>query len=112
MAEEVILREPGDLLRFATPEEAARYMEPVDVRHGEWTAWDATGRVLEPAVEEVRRGRGVFSVAVEQVVLHATEAQDPGGLTDAIHEWLLKRGLDAPPPANVEEALSAWRRLG
>jgi hypothetical protein len=53
----MILRELGDLVRFPTLDEAARHMEPVEVRHGEWTAWDVTGRVLSRRSEQTRRGR-------------------------------------------------------
>jgi hypothetical protein len=109
---DVILRESGDLLRFATLDDAAREMEPIDVRNGEWTAWDVTGRVLEPTVERTRRGRGIFAITVEHVVLRPTDARDPEGLADTIHQWLLALGTDAPRPATLEQALAMWDRLG
>ncbi|MCW3003552.1 MAG: hypothetical protein JWQ20_2850 [Conexibacter sp.] len=46
MAREVIIRGSGDLMRFSSIEEAAQYMEPIDVRSGEWTAWDSAGQRL------------------------------------------------------------------
>jgi hypothetical protein len=109
---DVVLREPGDLLRFATLDDAEREMEPVDVRNGEWTAWDVTGRVLEPAIEEVKRGRWIFATTVERVVLRPTEERDPEGLTEAIHVWLVALGIDAPRPAGLEQALATWDRHG
>lgn len=112
MTSDVILREPGDLLRFATIGEAAQYMEPIDVRNGEWTAWDATGRVLDIGVETARRGRGIFSTTFEQVTLCPTETRDPDGLTDAIYAWLVARGIDVPRPASLQQALTSWERLG
>jgi hypothetical protein len=109
---DIVLREPGDLLRVATLDEAEREMEPIDVRNGEWALWDVTGRVLEPAIEEVKRGRRIFATTVERVVLRPTEERDPEGLTGAIYEWLVARGLEAQRPASLEEALTAWDRLG
>lgn len=112
MVPDIILRTPDDLVRVASLDDAAREMEPIDVRNGEWRAWDATGRVLEPVIEEARRGRWIFTATFEQVVLRPTDEWDPEGLIDAIHAWLTALGIDVPRPATVEEALVVWDRLG
>lgn len=112
MVSDIILRTPDDLVRVAGLDEAGREMEPIDVRDGEWTAWDATGRVLEPVIEKAHRGRWIFAVDYEQVVLRPTDEWDPEGLISAIHEWLTALGIDVARPASVDEALAAWERLG
>jgi hypothetical protein len=109
-AVDVILREPGDLLRFPTAEEAALEMEPIDVRNGEWTAWETTGRVLRPEIEHRDRGRGILRISVEHVVLHPTDAHDPEGLLDAIGAWLVACRIVAARPATLAEALAAVPR--
>jgi hypothetical protein len=84
-------------------------MEPLDVRNGEWAAWYATGRVLQPTIETVERGRGWLRTRVESVVLRPTDAQDPEGLLVAVREWLAALGAEAP--ASLDEALAAWALL-
>jgi hypothetical protein len=105
----VILSSPGDLLLFSTLEAAGQYMEPIDVRNGEWTAWYATGQVLEPAIETVERGRGRLRIPVESVVLRPTDAHDPDGLLDAVRGWLAALGAEVP--ASLDEALATWALL-
>lgn len=39
----IILDENGDVSLFATVEEAARFMEPIDVRNSEYVAYDSEG---------------------------------------------------------------------
>jgi hypothetical protein len=109
LADDVIISAPGDLLRFSTLEAAGPYMEPIDVRNGEWTAWYATGQVLQPTIEMVERGRGLFRVRYESVVLRPTDTQDPEGLLHAIQDWLAALGAEAP--ASLDEALAAWALL-
>jgi hypothetical protein len=109
MAREIIIRESGDVLRFSTVEDAAEYMEPIDVRNGEWTAWDSARQVLTPAVATRERGRGVFRTTAEQVVLRPTGDHDPEGLLDAVREQLQALGADAP--ASLHEALAVWRSI-
>jgi hypothetical protein len=106
MAGDVILSSPGDLLFFSTLEAAGPYMEPIDVRNGEWTAWYATGQVLQPAIETVERGRGWLRISVESVVLRPTNTHDPEGLLKAVRDWLT--ALGAAAPASLDEALAAW----
>ncbi|MCU1678634.1 MAG: hypothetical protein JWM93_3392 [Frankiales bacterium] len=109
MAREVIIRGSGDLMRFSSIEEAAEYIEPIDVRNGEWTAWDSAGQRLAPAVESRERGRGWFRTTAEYVVLRPSGDRDPDGLLDAIRERL--QVLGAAAPANLEEALEVWQHL-
>jgi hypothetical protein len=109
MAGDVIICAPGDLLLFSTLEEAGQYMEPIDVRDGEWTAWYATGQVLEPTIEMVERGRRWFRLRYESVVLRPTDTQDPEGLLRAVQDWLVVHGVEAP--ASLDEALAAWALL-
>jgi hypothetical protein len=106
---DTFIRESGDLLRFSTVEDAADYMEPIDVRNGEWTAWDSAGQVLTPAVDTRERGRGLFRSTVEHVVLRPTGEHDPEGLLDAVREQLQVLGADAR--STLQEALAVWRSV-
>ena len=51
----IILNENGDVSLFATLEDAARYMEPIDVRNNEYVAYDSEGYRLKlvPAAKNV-----------------------------------------------------------
>jgi hypothetical protein len=65
----LVVNENGNLLFFASSDDAERYLEPIDVRNGEYVAYDAEGRVLFLRVE-TERVPGLFglgSVAVERV---------------------------------------------
>jgi hypothetical protein len=107
---DVIICAPGDLLRFSTLEEAGLQMEAIDVRDGEWTAWYATGQVLDPVIEKVQRGRGWFRYSVEIVVLRPADAHDPEGLLTAVRDWLGAHEVEAPE--SLDEALASWALLG
>ena|SRR5690606_9792484 len=52
----IFLDEHGDISLFASVEAAARYVEPVDVRNGEYAAYDSSGFLLKlvPAEQVVR----------------------------------------------------------
>ncbi len=43
----VIINENGDVSIYRSPEEAALGLEPIDVRHGEYVAYDSEGRILQ-----------------------------------------------------------------
>jgi hypothetical protein len=43
----IILDEHGDISLFPSVETAARYVEPIDVRNGEYIAYDSSGFLLK-----------------------------------------------------------------
>ena len=43
----IVLDEHGDISLFQSVEAAARYVEPIDVRNGEYVAYDSSGFLLK-----------------------------------------------------------------
>jgi hypothetical protein len=52
----IIVSEHGDLMVFRNEQELSSYLEPIDVKNGEYRAYDAKGRLLslDVAAEEER----------------------------------------------------------
>ena len=71
---------------FKTAESAASYMEPADVRNGEWVLYDSEGRQLRAEV-----AKGFLS---EFVVLHPAESKPTHQreLIQILIDYLCRRG--------------------
>jgi len=52
----IVVSEHGDLMVFRNEQELSSYLEPIDVKNGEYRAYDAKGRLLalDVAAEEGR----------------------------------------------------------
>lgn len=93
----IIIDEHGDLSLFATVEAAARKIEPIDVRHDEYVAYDSEGFVLklvptEPVVTIAGRGSAT-----------ARKAE----LAGSLRSFLERTGAAGlPARASLEELLS------
>lgn len=87
----LVVNANGDLTFFASAAAAEQYLEAIDVRNGEYVAYDAEGRVLVLGVEEER-------VPVWFGLSHAVrERVRVGGPAEA-----------APRPAELRGALLAF----
>lgn len=62
----IFVDENGDLMAFDSVLDAARYLEPVDVKAGVYVAFDARGCRLQLAVEGVGAGHGQERVAIRE----------------------------------------------
>jgi hypothetical protein len=65
----IYVDENGDITSFESVEEAQMYMEPIDVRNGEYVVRDADGRTLkvDVVVDSVPRFWGLWSSRVDRV---------------------------------------------
>ena len=63
----------GDVLVFESVEKAETYMEPVDIRNGEYVIYDAEGYLLKPSIVKVSKWR-------ERVVLSRDKDNQHDGL--------------------------------
>lgn len=74
---------------FDSIEEAAAYMEPIDVENHEWEAFDAAGHVLGVSLHR-RRTRGLSRLlGPSEEVVQITEASPPTVDRDRLRELLL-----------------------
>lgn len=71
----LVLSENGDVLLFASREEAEAYLEPIDVQNQEYRGYDAAGRLLafQVTTEEVPILLGLFKVSRERVRVEVAE---------------------------------------
>lgn len=77
MREPIVVSENGDINIFDSWAAARTSMEPADVRNNEYMVFDADGCRLSLTIETRRRRVfGVFSVALEEVVLESVD-EDP-----------------------------------
>ena len=86
----IIADSRGDVLVFDTVALAASYMEPVDVRNGEWVAFDSEGRLLTVEVEPKGRHERTVLKPGEGIPDHASI------LRNTLVRYLLRTRLAAP----------------
>lgn len=85
---------------FRSVDDAERYLEPVDVRSGEYVAYDASGRRLGLEVRTARRPAlfGLVTADVEVTKISALDAapkEDPAVLSLSLSDFLREQGDDA-----------------
>lgn len=101
----IILYNWGDVEVFASVEQLEDYLEPVDVKNGEYLAFDSEARILEVLVESGDR----------VVVRPATgESRFQAQLAHML-KWFLERSKKVPPaggtlPELVQAVASLQRR--
>lgn len=89
----VILDESGNVLFFETDERLARYIEPIDVKNGEYVAYDGSGALLELYVSWAeRRTLGGPLVRYEAVGTRPAGGRDEVGLRSALRKYLDRVG--------------------
>ena len=110
----IILSEHGDLSFFGSTEDAARHVEPIDVRNGEYTTYDSEGRLLQWTMHQEQRPAllGLFRRAHTHCVVTVAEEnpQHPQDLRDLLVGWLQKHALPIPQPPPPLAALIAHAR--
>lgn len=64
-----------DISIYPSIEDAELHLEPIDVKNGEYRAYDAAGRVLALGVvkKRIRRSWGLVNMGVEQVLVRQAE---------------------------------------
>jgi hypothetical protein len=74
----IIVDEYGDLAFFRSAADAERYLEPIDVKNEEYTAYDSVGRRLTLGVarKETRFFYGILKGAVEVVTVRDESGVD------------------------------------
>jgi len=74
----ILIDESGDITIFDSIEDAERYMEPIDVRNGEYIARDAEGVLLDVRIvtERIPVLFGLWTKAVERVRLSDPQLVD------------------------------------
>jgi len=102
----LIIDAHGDLLLFHSKEKAEDYLEPIDVRSGEYVVFDSKGSVF-PVNIAMRPSPGVFGLGrgkpIERVAISDKETgQDPQGLAGRLQRFLQRIGV----PASAVEAKS------
>lgn len=105
----------SEVLAFPTIDEAASYMEPVDVRNGEYKeVYDRVGRRLRIVIERRRAARWLLFGSVEVCKLVAEEGRPEGfQLASELRHYLRTLGEDAtrlellPLETLVEKTLAA-----
>lgn len=91
----IIVNENGDLSFFASIKGAENYLEPIDVRNGEYVGYDSEGRLLSFSTNiESRPGLlGIGSRNVEAVKITEAESEPKHQeeLLDALKRFLSGR---------------------
>lgn len=116
----IIVLEGYDVEVFPSVQEAELYMEPIDVRNGEFECYDAGGRKLSVTVElKDHQGfwsRLLFGSTWECVVVSDTDSSsDPIGLARKLrdHFLLLSQSHTVPPNLKCDlEAMSLTELIG
>lgn len=86
----IIVSENGDILIFPTVEEACAYLEPIDVRNGEYIAYDSDGQLLELKVS-LEKTKNIFGINFqkERVSINSTLTEDKEGLIARLENFLV-----------------------
>lgn len=91
----IVLDENGDVSLFATVEEAARYMEPIDVRNNEYVAYDSEGYRLK-----------LVPGAINVMITGRTESKpSPEALNRLLNAYWERAAQDKPPKTGSLEQL-------
>lgn len=100
----IVLDQRGDMSIFRSVEDAARYLEPVDVRNGEYIAYDSAGFLLSL----------VPTGPVVGIPGHLSDQPHPEQLARALHAFLARAWIPRPLEATSLEELLAFcvRRFG
>jgi hypothetical protein len=94
----IVLDNNGDLLFFRDVEQAETYVEPIDVRNGEYTGFDAEGRRLSLSVESRQEGGvlGRLGGRSERVAIASdvTTAKHRDQLERDVRDFLRRAGVE------------------
>jgi hypothetical protein len=94
----IVLDNNGDLLFFRDVEQAETYVEPIDVRNGEYTGFDAEGRTLSLSVESRQEGGvlGRLGGRSERVAIASdvTTAKHRDQLERDVRDFLRRAGVE------------------
>jgi hypothetical protein len=90
----VISTDNGDVMIFETVEKACRYMEPIDVRGGEYIVFDTDGYKLETAATEP-----------VTTILGRTMHPDPAMLETLLQKYAARMNIALPHHSYVPSAL-------
>jgi hypothetical protein len=94
----IIADNRGDLCVFETIAQAESYMEPVDVRNGEYVVFDSEGRSLVPVVASNGNRERTVLKSAESTPAHAK------ALRDALIRFLAKTRFASPSPEKMSLA--------
>src|SRR5690606_19360688 len=86
----IIVSENGDILVFPTVGEACAYLEPIDVKNGEYIAYDSDGQLLELKVS-LEKTKNIFGInsQKERVSINSTLTEDKEGLIARLENFLV-----------------------
>ena len=94
----IIADNRGDVCVFETIAQAESYMEPVDVRNGEYVVFDSEGRLLLPAVASNGNRERTVLKSAESTPAHAK------ALREALIRFLVKTRFASPSPEKMNLA--------
>ncbi|WP_437190931.1 hypothetical protein [Planctomicrobium sp. SH527] len=108
----IIVLEGYDVEVFPNVQEAERYMEPIDVRNGEFECFDAGGQKLSVMVElkdhEGFWKRLFWGSTRECVIISDTDPSiDPSGLTRKLRDYFLLLSLPHTDRSILKNELEA-----
>lgn len=93
----IIVSEHGDVSIYRSEVQAECALEPIDVRNGEYIAYDAEGQslVLSVVIEEKSGPLGLFSRRVESVRLteDPVAKADEAGLRNLLVQFVNRAGI-------------------
>ena len=112
----VVVSTDGEIMLFQDVASAEGYLEPVDVKGGEYkAAYDANGRAFDIAVGiQRRRFLGIFPVVLERVELvRKSEPPKHAELTAALRRFLPTLGIaeETVATATLAELLGTAREV-
>lgn len=87
----VIVYENGDICLFASKEAAARALEPIDIKHGEYRIFDANGMLITPRVIKRKYGNNWIE-AVELLASHGEQVPETE-LRSMLADFLVRANL-------------------
>ena len=91
----IIVNEHGDVSFFASVAAAAAYLEPVDVRNGEYVVYDSSGSVLQ-----------VVPADPHVLILESpSDASDASGLLNVLRSFWQAASREAAPHCSLQELI-------
>jgi hypothetical protein len=89
----IIADNHGDVLVFGCVADAEKYVEPVDVKNGEYSFFDSEGRQLSAEIVRSVLSEKVRLRATEDTPTHQAELRDTlVGFLRAVPRWTPKNG--------------------
>lgn len=100
----IIVNENGDIDIFRDLETTENYLEPIDIKNGEYEIFDSEGRVIEQSIQ--KKKKYFLSAETETVLLSPSNTFDAPRLSKILKRHLISINIHFNNESSLEDILS------